>query len=86
YDTLDEAIEIANETIYGLAGYVIGNDPENLRKAATGIRAGRIKVNDTEADFSAPFGGYKQSGIGREWGDYGIEEYLETKTILGFPS
>ncbi|MCA1009182.1 aldehyde dehydrogenase family protein [Halobacillus halophilus] len=86
YDTLDEAINIANETIYGLAGYVIGNDPENLRKAATGIRAGRIKVNDTEADFSAPFGGYKQSGIGREWGDYGIEEYLETKTILGFPS
>ncbi|MGP4075551.1 aldehyde dehydrogenase family protein [Halobacillus sp. K22] len=86
YDSLDEAIEIANETVYGLAGYVIGNNPENLRKAATGIRAGRIKVNDTEADFSAPFGGYKQSGIGREWGDYGIEEYLETKTILGFPS
>ncbi|MCP3028620.1 aldehyde dehydrogenase family protein [Halobacillus sp. A5] len=85
YDTLEEAIETANETIYGLAGYVYGKDPAMLRKAASGIRAGRVKVNDTEADFSSPFGGFKQSGIGREWGDYGIEEYLEVKTILGYP-
>ncbi|MFQ3546204.1 aldehyde dehydrogenase family protein [Halobacillus rhizosphaerae] len=86
YDSIEEALEIANDTIYGLAGYVYGNDPETLRKVASGIRAGRIKVNDTEADFSSPFGGYKQSGIGREWGDFGIEEYLEVKTVLGYPS
>ncbi|KHE71802.1 aldehyde dehydrogenase family protein [Halobacillus sp. BBL2006] len=86
YDGLDDAIEISNDTVYGLAGYVVGEDKDALRKVATSIRAGRIKVNDAEADFAAPFGGYKQSGIGREWGDHGIEEYLETKTILGFPS
>ncbi|MFG6150198.1 aldehyde dehydrogenase family protein [Halobacillus sp. B23F22_1] len=86
YDSIEEALELANETIYGLAGYVYGKDPETLRKVASGIRAGRVKVNDAEADFSSPFGGFKQSGIGREWGDYGIEEYLEVKTILGYPS
>ncbi|WP_163527478.1 aldehyde dehydrogenase family protein [Halobacillus ihumii] len=86
YETLDEAIEIANDTVYGLAGYVVGKDPELLRKVSTSIRAGRITINDNGKDFSAPFGGYKQSGIGREWGDFGIEEYLEKKAILGFPS
>ncbi|UOQ95010.1 aldehyde dehydrogenase family protein [Halobacillus shinanisalinarum] len=86
YETVEEAIEIANDTVYGLAGYVVGKDPELLRKVATSIRAGRITVNDKGKDFSAPFGGYKQSGIGREWGDFGIEEYLETKAILGLPS
>ena len=83
YETLDEAIEIANDTIYGLAGYVIGEDQEKLKKVASSIRAGRIIVNKGASDFSAPFGGYKQSGIGREWGDYGIEEYLEIKSVLG---
>ncbi|MCP3029834.1 aldehyde dehydrogenase family protein [Halobacillus sp. A1] len=86
YDTVEEAIQISNDTIYGLAGYVYGKDPETLRKVASSIRAGRVKVNDAEADFSSPFGGFKQSGIGREWGDFGIEEYLEVKTILGYPS
>ncbi|MGY0693394.1 aldehyde dehydrogenase family protein [Virgibacillus sp. FSP13] len=86
YETVDDAIKIANDTVYGLAGYVVGKDPETLRKVATGIQAGRISVNDAGKDFSAPFGGYKQSGIGREWGDFGIEEYLETKAILGLPS
>lgn len=83
YDTLDEAIEIANDTIYGLAGYVLGNDSSQLKKVASSIRAGRITVNRPPSDYSAPFGGYKQSGIGREWGDYGIEEYLEVKSIVG---
>lgn len=83
YDTLDEAIEIANETVYGLAGYVIGHDKEAIQKVATSIRAGTIKINEPAADLSVPFGGYKQSGIGREYGNYGIEEYLEAKTILG---
>ncbi|PFG15358.1 aldehyde dehydrogenase family protein [Bacillus sp. es.036] len=86
YETIDEAIEIANDVVYGLAGYVFGEDKETLRTVATSIRAGRIKVNNADMDFSAPFGGYKQSGIGREWGDFGIEEYLETKAVLGFPS
>lgn len=83
YDTLEEAIEIANDTVYGLAGYVLGNNEEKLKKVASSIRAGRITVNKGSADYSAPFGGYKQSGIGREWGDYGIEEYLEVKSIVG---
>ena len=83
YDTLDEAIEIANDTVYGLAGYVLGNNEEKLKKVASSIRAGKIAVNNGSNDYSAPFGGYKQSGIGREWGDYGIEEYLEVKSIVG---
>ena len=83
YDSLDEAIEIANDTIYGLAGYVIGEDREKIRKIASSIRAGRITVNQASSDYSAPFGGYKQSGVGREWGDYGIEEYLEVKSVVG---
>ncbi|WP_440897504.1 aldehyde dehydrogenase family protein [Amphibacillus sp. Q70] len=85
YDTLEEAIELANTTIYGLAGYVVGKDPKQLANVAKRIRAGRITINEGKADFSAPFGGFKQSGIGREWGDYGIEEFLEIKTILGMP-
>jgi aldehyde dehydrogenase (NAD+) len=83
YEDLDEAIEIANDTVYGLAGYVVGEDNEKLEKVATSIRAGRITINQASADYSAPFGGFKQSGIGREWGKYGIEEYLEIKSIIG---
>lgn len=86
YDTIDEAIEIANDTVYGLAGYVVGEDPETLQKVASSIRAGQITVNKAKTDFSAPFGGFKQSGIGREWGNFGIEEYLEPKAIMGMPS
>lgn len=86
YDTVDEAIEIANDTVYGLAGYVVGEDPKTLQKVASSIRAGQIRVNKAETDFSAPFGGFKQSGIGREWGDFGIEEYLEPKAVIGMPS
>lgn len=82
-NSLDEAIEVANDTDYGLAGYVVGKDKGKLAKAAKSIRAGRISINNAKSDYSAPFGGYKQSGIGREWGDFGIEEYLEPKTILG---
>ena len=85
YDSLDEAIELANDTIYGLAGYVVGQDTDTLVDVAKKIRAGRVVINDGESDFSAPFGGYKQSGIGREWGDYGIAEFLETKSIFGMP-
>lgn len=86
YENLDEAIEIANDIVYGLAGYVVGKDKEKLQKVASGIRAGLITINGAPRDFNAPFGGYKQSGIGREWGDFGIEEYLETKAIVGLES
>jgi len=82
-NSIDEAIEIANDTVYGLAGYVVGKDEEKLARVAKSIRAGRISINNAKSDFSAPFGGFKQSGIGREWGDFGIEEYLEPKSILG---
>lgn len=85
YKDLDEAIDIANDTIYGLAGYVFGNDKEELKKVAFSIRAGQIRINNSETDRSAPFGGFKHSGIGREWGDYGIEEFLEPKAIMGMP-
>lgn len=83
YDSLEEAIKIANDTTYGLAGYVVGKDEATLSHVARSIRAGRIHVNRGKSDYSAPFGGFKHSGIGREWGDYGIEEYLEPKTIVG---
>ncbi|SDI53671.1 aldehyde dehydrogenase family protein [Natribacillus halophilus] len=86
YEGLDEAVDTANDTIYGLAGYVFGEDEEKLQDVASRLQAGRITVNNAKADFTAPFGGYKQSGVGREWGDYGIEEYLEVKTVLGMPS
>ena len=83
YNNLDEAIKIANDTKYGLAGYVIGKDKETLQKVARSIEAGRIEINEgNQPDL--PFGGYKQSGIGREWGDYGIEEFLEVKSIRLF--
>lgn len=84
YNDLDEAIKIANDTKYGLAGYVIGKDKETLQKVARSIEAGRIEINETGNQPDLPFGGYKQSGIGREWGDYGIEEFLEVKSIAGY--
>jgi aldehyde dehydrogenase (NAD+) len=83
YDNLDQAVEIANDTEYGLASYVAGADLEQARSVARKIRSGWVVVNDG-FDFNAPFGGYKKSGNGREWGDYGFHEYLETKAILGF--
>src|SRR5699024_7910013 len=86
YDSVSQAIHIANDTTYVLVGYVVGKDEEKLQKVALNIRAGRIVINGASADFSAPFGGYKHSGIGREWGDFGIEEYLEVKSVLGMSS
>lgn len=84
YEDLDEAIEIANDTKYGLAGYVMGNDKESLKKVARSIEAGTVGINDTPGSPDLPFGGYKQSGLGREWGDFGIEEFLEVKAIKGY--
>jgi aldehyde dehydrogenase (NAD+) len=84
YDTEEDAIREANDTVYGLSGYVQSGDIEHARKVASRIRSGNVHINGAGGDFSAPFGGYKQSGNGREWGDYGFEEFLETKAVLGF--
>jgi acyl-CoA reductase-like NAD-dependent aldehyde dehydrogenase len=86
YDTDDEAIEIANNTPYGLAGYIQSGDFERARRIAERIRAGRIYINGAPTNRSLPFGGYKQSGNGREQGVFGLEEYLEVKAVLGYRS
>ncbi|MBS0469866.1 MAG: aldehyde dehydrogenase family protein [Proteobacteria bacterium] len=84
YNTEEDAIAMANDTVYGLSGYVQSGDIEHARKVASRIRSGNVHINGAGGDFASPFGGYKQSGNGREWGDYGFEEFLETKAILGF--
>jgi aldehyde dehydrogenase (NAD+) len=83
YDSEDEAIEIANDTPFGLAGFVQSKDVARARTVANRIRVGRVYLNGAPFDRSLPFGGYKQSGNGREFGVFGFEEYLEVKAILG---
>jgi len=83
YENDEEAIEIANDTPYGLAGYVNGEDRERLAHIASRIRAGNIYVNGDMGGAGAPFGGYKQSGNGREKGVHGFQEYLEIKAVTG---
>ena len=85
YDSEDEAIDIANDTPFGLAGFVQSRDLKRARAVANRIRAGRVYLNGAAFDRSLPFGGYKQSGNGREFGLFGFEEYLEVKAILGYP-
>ncbi|KPF54851.1 aldehyde dehydrogenase [Novosphingobium sp. AAP1] len=85
YQTLDEAIEIGNDTEYGLAAYVSGADIDTARKVAARIRAGQVSINGAR-DLMAPFGGYKRSGNGREWGDFGFHEFVEVKAVLGYAS
>jgi acyl-CoA reductase-like NAD-dependent aldehyde dehydrogenase len=81
YDTEDEAVRIANDTIYGLAGGVWSADPERAQKVARRIRTGQVEINGGAFNPMAPFGGYKQSGHGRELGKLGLEEYLEVKSL-----
>ena len=83
YETEDEAVRIANDTPYGLAGYVSGGSVEQAAAVARRIRAGNVNINGVPNERTAPFGGYKQSGNGREWGRFGFEEYLEVKAIAG---
>jgi len=83
YDDLEQALEIANDTPYGLAGYVQGVDKKTLAYVASRIRAGSVNINGKSGDMNTPFGGFKQSGNGRECGHYGFEDYLETKAISG---
>jgi len=84
YDTEQQAVEIANDTVYGLAAYVQSGNPEHARKIARQLRAGQINVNYPDWDTTAPFGGYKQSGNGREYADWGITDFLELKAVVGF--
>ena len=84
YDNEEEAIRIANDTPYGLAGYVQSGDLEHARRVASKIRAGNVHINGASAGLDVPFGGYKQSGNGREWGAHGFTDYLEIKAISGF--
>jgi aldehyde dehydrogenase (NAD+) len=83
YDTVLDAIAIANDTPYGLAAYVDGGDQDIVNNVASRLRAGQVMLNGSQPDFQAPFGGYKQSGNGRIWGVAGLEEYLETKAVVG---
>ena len=80
YETLEEAIEIANDTDYGLSSAVFGPEEEAL-DVARQIKAGDVRVNNTSSSYKAPFGGFKHSGIGRESSKYGLEEFLEIKVI-----
>lgn len=84
YEDDEDAVRIANDTVYGLSGYISSEDPERAKKVARLIRTGNVHLNGAPVDQNAPFGGYKQSGNGREWGRYGFEEFLETKAIMGY--
>jgi aldehyde dehydrogenase (NAD+) len=83
YKDEEDAIRIANDTLYGLSGYVSSGDQARALRVASRLRTGNVHINGAGADFAAPFGGYKQSGNGREWGEYGFEEFLEVKAIMG---
>ena len=84
YEDDDDAVQIANDSPYGLSGFVSSSNVERARKLAKRIRAGNVHINSARLDFSACFGGYKQSGNGREWGEAGIEEFLELKAVFGY--
>jgi aldehyde dehydrogenase (NAD+) len=83
YRDEDEAVAIANSSPFGLAGYVQSVSLDRARAMGKRIRAGMIHLNGAGADPKAPFGGYRQSGNGREWGAFGLEEYLEVKAVMG---
>lgn len=82
YDTVQEAVDISNDTPYGLAAYVSGVDLEAVQDVASRLRAGQVILNGAQLDLAAPFGGFKQSGNGREWGEHAFGEFLETKAVI----
>ena len=84
YKDEEDAIRIANDSPYGLAGFVTSGDRERARRVARRIRAGNVHINGARVDFGGCFGGYKQSGNGREWGEAGLEEFLELKAVFGY--
>lgn len=84
YRDEEDAIRIANDSPYGLAGFVSSGSLERARKLANRIRAGNVHINNARIDFGGCFGGYKQSGNGREWGEAGLAEFLELKAVFGY--
>jgi len=84
YENEADAIRMANDTEYGLSGYVQSGNIEHARKVAGQLRTGNVHLNGASVDFKAPFGGYKKSGTGREWGEFGFEEFLEVKAVMGY--
>lgn len=84
YESEDEAVAIANDTVYGLASYVQSPDLKRARRIASRLRSGQVQINYPQWDRMAPFGGYKQSGNGREYADFGIDDFVETKGIVGY--
>ncbi|MCH7854905.1 MAG: aldehyde dehydrogenase family protein [Proteobacteria bacterium] len=84
YDDDDDAVRIANDSPYGLSGYVSSSDLDHARSIAARLRTGMVHINGAQLDGLAPFGGYKQSGNGREWGAHGMNEYLEIKSVFGY--
>jgi aldehyde dehydrogenase (NAD+) len=84
YEDEDDAVRIANDTPYGLSGFVSAGDIERARRVAKRIRSGNVHINNARVDFGGCFGGYKQSGNGREWGEAGLAEFLELKAIFGY--
>jgi aldehyde dehydrogenase (NAD+) len=83
YENEEDAVRIANDTPYGLSGFVTSRDKERAVRIAKRIRSGNVHINGARVDFAGCFGGYKQSGNGREWGEAGLEEFLELKAIFG---
>jgi aldehyde dehydrogenase (NAD+) len=83
YDTEEQAIDIANDSPYGLAAYIWGADATRARRVGNRIRAGRVILNGARGDMHAPFGGFKRSGNGREWGEHGLRDFLEIKALIG---
>jgi aldehyde dehydrogenase (NAD+) len=84
YKDEEDAVRIANDTPYGLSGFVTSGDLERARRVAKRIRSGNVHINNARVDFGGCFGGYKQSGNGREWGEAGLEEFLELKAVFGY--
>jgi aldehyde dehydrogenase (NAD+) len=84
YDTVDQAVDMGNDTEYGLAAYISGKDMTQVKAVAARLRAGQVNLNQAAPDMMAPFGGFKMSGNGREWGDHAFGEFLEVKAILGY--
>ena len=84
YDSEEDVVRLANDTVYGLSGYVQSGNLEHARSVALRLRTGNVHLNGAGPDFAAPFGGYKQSGNGREWGEFGLHDFLEVKAVMGW--